>query len=390
MKKVKVFFIIPTLFQGGGERVVSELSLHFPENIETSIVLFENKISYPFKGKIIDLKTVISPIFFLRIYYFFVRLMRFRNIVRKENPDYVISVGNSANILNLFSNKNAVLRADFPISQTNKGFWGFIFKVFAKLFFHKASKIIAVSSVAANDLIENFGIKKEKVYLIHNPIDIDKIQTLSKELLEEEYKDIFSHPVVITMGRLTKQKGQWHLIKAFKKIRENISNAQLVILGEGKLEGDLKRLVRGMNLENDVHFLGWQKNPFKFLARSKVFVLPSLWEGLPDVILEAMSCGLPIISSDCVSGPREILAPSTDINKKAKYIEDGEYGILVPVDNKMTLNNYELSEEEDMLSESLVRILKDTSLINSLRIKSTQRAEDFRIERIIKEWNFLK
>lgn len=391
MKKKKIIFFIPTLNVGGGERVVSDLSLNLPNYIKTTIVLFKNEVSYPYKGKLLSLNLPVSNNLILKAYSFFSGFFQFRKIIRKEEPDYVISFGNSANILNILTGKRAMVRVDNFTSEACKGFWGKMYKVLIKLLFNKSTKIITVSKEAGNDLIKNFGIKKEKIKLIYNPLDIKKIQQLTTEPLESKYKEIFENPVVINTGRLTEQKSQWHLIRAFRQVKNRIKDVNLVILGKGELEPYLSQLAESLNLGNSVYFLGWQKNPFKFLARSKVFVLSSLYEGLPCVMLEAMTCKLPIISADCKSGPREILAPDTNINHQAEDIEYVDYGILTPIfDRRLYRAEDPLTRSEKRLSEAMIEILTNKKLSDNLIKKSEQRAEDFDIKKIIKQWEFLR
>ena len=105
------------------------------------------------------------------------------------------------------------------------------------------------------------------------------------------------------MGRLSKPKGQWHLIRAFKKVKETIKDMKLIILGRGELEDYLKQLVEELNLEKDVYFLGFQKNPFKFISKSKIYLFPSLYEGFGFPVIEAMACGIPVVCSDKASLP---------------------------------------------------------------------------------------
>lgn len=388
--KKKIIFLIPTLSIGGGERVVSELSLNLPNYIKTTFVLFKNEISYPYKGNLICLNLPISNNVFLKTYSFFSALFQLKKIIRKEKADYVISFGNQPNIINILTGGRSLVRVDIFISLLSNDFWGKIYKILVKLFFNKSFQVISVSKAVADDLIKNFGVKKEKIKLIYNPLNIKKIQQLTTEPLENKYKEVFKNPVVINTGRLTKQKSQWHLIRAFKNVKDKIKEAKLVILGKGELETQLKKLIKELNLENDVYFLGWQQNPFKFLAKSRAFVLSSLYEGLPGVILEAMACGLPIISADCKSGPREILAPDTDINHQAQDIEYAENGILTPAfDERFYRAEEPLTRSEKKLSEAMIEILTNKELSDNLIKKSKQRADDFDIKKIIKKWDFL-
>lgn len=175
-----------------------------------------------------------------------------------------------------------------------------------------------------------------------------------------------------------------------KNAKEANKNLKLAILGQGPLEDYLRVLIKDLKLEKDVHLLSWQKNPFKFFVRSKLFVLTSLWEGLSMVVLEAMTCGIPILAADCKSGPREILAPNSKIDYQAKGIERGEYGILIPpLEKKFYRARDPLTDNEKMLAEAIIKISTDENLQNHLREKSKERARDFDVKNIIEEWDFL-
>jgi glycosyltransferase involved in cell wall biosynthesis len=234
--------------------------------------------------------------------------------------------------------------------------------------------------------------------VIYNPYPIDEIRELAKEPLGS-YEEIFKHPVLITAGRLTKQKGQWYLLRVFKALKEKHKDLKLVILGEGELKDYLVKLSQELGLKTyvwdrdklsesfDVYFLGFQKNPFKFIARSKLFVFPSLWEGFPNALVESMACSVCVVSSDCRSGPREILAPNTDFNYQTQKPEFAEYGVLMPVfEVKYKTAKEPLEEREIMWVETIDKLLEDESLRKSYSEKAKQRAEDFRIEKIVQEW----
>jgi len=384
-KKIKkVIFFTPMLDTGGMERVISDLSLNLPDSVESIIVLFADQTSYPydFKGKIISLDLPSNNVLPLKIYYFFVGIIRLRKIIKKEKPDRVVSFGFQANIINIFSYKNNILRADVCLSSSLMN----IDKFLVRILFNRAYQIICVSKAVAKDLIDNFKIKEDKVRVVYNPLSIKEISALAAEPLEPEYKNIFNSPVIINIGRIGRQKGQWYLIRAFKEAENEIKDVKLVILGVGKLESELKQLVKNLGLESKVYFLGWQRNPFKFLAKSKIFVLSSLWEGLPCVILEAMACKLPIISVDCKSGPREIIAPNTDIVKVAKDIGYEEYGILTPAfSGKKYGASDPLERSEKILKDAIVEVFRDQKIIEDLSKKSFKRANDFDISKVIKE-----
>ena len=149
------------------------------------------------------------------------------------------------------------------------------------------------------------------------------------------------------------------------------------MIGDGYLREKLEEKVRKENLENKIIFLGRQKDVFKFLAKSSCFVLSSDYEGFPNVLIEALACNLPIISTDCISGPREILAPNSDFTKQTKFIEIAEYGILAPIG------------DVDKLAEAMRIIYEDEDLRKEYSKKAKFRAKDFDVRKIIKEWEIV-
>ncbi|MDP3883008.1 MAG: glycosyltransferase [Candidatus Staskawiczbacteria bacterium] len=377
METRKIIFLLTTLSSGGGERVASDLTLSLPENIDKTIVLFKKEISYPYKGKIVSLDISAYGNAFKKAINCFLGLVKFRKLIKEGKPDYVISFGHLPNIINIFSGVKSIVRVDNFYSSSCQGFGGKIYKILVKLLFNRAYIIMPVSKESGSDLIKNFGIKEDKIKVIYNPLNIEEIDRLSKSPLSEAHEDIFKNPVIINIGQLGKQKNQKDIIEAFKIIKEKIKKAKLVILGQGPKEKDLRNLAEKLGLEKDIYFLGWQKNPFKFLANSKVFILSSLWEGLPCVLLEAMASGLPVISYDCKSGPREILAPETDSGFQAKNIEYAEYGVLTEPKNI------------NQLAEVAVKLLSDKKMYLEYKENPRKRARHFNVENIIKEWDFL-
>jgi len=374
LKSKKVIFLAPLLAEGGGERVISELSLNLPENIEKVFVLFERKVDYPYKGRLISLDILFPKNFFLKLFCLIKAIFKFRKILKEEKPDWVISLGKMPNIINVLTNNRAIVREDVYLSVGYDHLLGKMYKTLVKIFFNKRAKfIVAVSRGVKEDLIENYGIKREKIKLIYNLIDIEKVKKLAQEPLDLEHQEIFKKPVIINIGRLNRQKGQWHLIRAFSELRKK-KEARLVILGEGWLEGYLKDLAKDLNIDKDVIFLGWQKNPFKFLGRSGILVLSSIWEGLGMVLLEAMICGVPIISTNCPMGPGEVLYPDN--------------GILIPQLKPELLGaKNPPTREEKIMTKEMLKVLKEKPV--SLIENSYRKVETFRAENIIKEWSFL-
>ena len=249
--------------------------------------------------------------------------------------------------------------------------------------FWRSDKIIAISHNVEADIINSFYVKKRKVRTIYNPCT----QIVINSQLPDAYEDLYrKHSIVITAGRLTQQKGQGYLIRAFKYVQEKIPNARLIILGMGELEEELKNLCLELGISDKVFFAGFVRNPYDYISRAQVFVFPSIVEGLGNVLIETLQCKTPIISADCDSGPREILAPNSDYQKSTKETEYAEYGILVPVCTGGYLEKEELSFEEKSMAEAMCILLSDEEMRERYRRKSNVRLQEFAIDKIVSQW----
>lgn len=382
----KVVFIIGTLSTGGAERVVSNLSINLSKEIESEIILFgkQAKIEYGYRGKITFLDHADPANPFTKFITLIKRLIKLKKIKRINPNSTIISFLEYPNLMNMLTGKykNSVVSVrNYMSSKHQKGLKASLWNITIKLFYKKAKKVIVVSKEMKKDLIENYQIPKEKIVLIYNSYPIKEIDKLVYEKLTVKEYNIFDKPTIITVGRLNKQKGQHHLLNSFKIIKKSIPEAQLVFLGEGILEKVLRNQARDLKVEKDVHFLGFKQNPFKYIANSKVFVMTSYYEGFPNALAEAMVCKVPVISTDCASGPREILAP----DEKGTIIDYNEgtnrYGYLVPAfDNE----NEEIVEK--IISGLVIDLIKDIDKNDYYSHKAYERIHDFNINQIINDW----
>lgn len=388
----KVAFMIRSLSDGGAERVVSNLSLHLSDKIERYILVHScEQIDYPYKGELIELnprkKSQVQGLL-QKFHYYFRCVNTARNIKEKHKIQVCVSFLSISNLVNILSGgeERVVLSVRNHTSKATTGFYGKIISLLLELSYNRADVIIAVSQGVKKDLVENYGVDGKKVEVIYNPYDIENIQQSMHEELDEKYRAIFCNPVIINAGRLTYQKGQIHLIRAFTEVKMRDNNTKLVILGKGELEDELRKAVKELNLENDVFFLGFQKNPFKFIKRSSVYVFPSLYEGFPNALVEAMACGVPVISADCRSGPREILAPDSDVDKETNTIEYTPYGVLVPVCEGDHDAKSPLTPQESLLADSITELLSHSNLREKYSLTAEKRADDFNLKNIIPRW----
>lgn len=391
MKKVNLF--IGTLSTGGAERVVSNLSLNLSATIQKNILMFgeKSKIDYPYNAELIYLDKNSHSNILNKLKTIFTRIITVSRIKRIDKHSTTISFleyPNLINVLTFRSGRSIVSVRNHMSTKHKNGIKSKLWNSTIKYLYPKADLIISVSEEIKRDLINNYKIRADKIKVIYNSYDIKGIKELTEDPIEEKYREIFDHPVIITAGRLNKQKGHWHLIRAFSRVKKQLPDTKLVILGEGELEPYLKELASDFNIIDDVHFLGFQKNPFKYVARSKVFVMTSFHEGFPNALAEAMACGVPVISSDCKSGPREILAPTEFDNEIIDHqIDKNRYGVLTPVCDGSKYNaNDAITLEEEKIKNSILSLLKDENLWEHFSNQSQNRIRDFEISKVIKEW----
>jgi glycosyltransferase involved in cell wall biosynthesis len=217
-----------------------------------------------------------------------------------------------------------------------------IMKFLVKILYKRAKAVIVVSRKAANNLTRKIGVRKDSLHVIYNPIDIESISEKSKEEPQHDWLNNKKYPVILGAGRLTMPKDFSTLIKAFNCLRKK-RRAKLIILGEGGKRKELEKLIRELNLQSDVDMPGFVSNPYSYMSKSDVFVLSSKYEGFGNVLVEAMACGVSVVSTNCPGGPAEIL----ENGKYGKLVSVGDVNALAMVILE-TLNN---STEKEVLKE---------------------------------------
>lgn len=186
-----------------------------------------------------------------------------------------------------------------------------------------AENIVGVSEGVAEDLVRRLGLPRERIATIYNPVMGDGVLEKSRQPVEHPWYAAGEPPVVISAGRLNVQKDFPTLLRAFARLRAG-RPARLMILGEGELRSELEDLARTLGIAEDFALPGWAPNPIAHMARASMFALSSAWEGFGNVLVEALACGCPVVSTDCPSGPAEIL-------------DGGRYGRLAPVGDDRAL-----------------------------------------------------
>ena len=372
MKK-KVAIFLYSLAGGGAERVVSILLEKLCKKYDITLFLMNDTIFYniPKEVKIIFLEKSKSNenglIKFLKLP---ILGWKYKSLLKQHNISLSLSFMTRPNYINIFakifgSKAKTVIseRSHFSSQYNYANLQSFINKKLVKLY-NFADLIVANAEGNMQDLQKNFHIKT-KMIKIYNLVDINMIYEKKKQPINIK-KERFTF---VTIGRLDAGKNHKLLIEAIKN-----AEADLWIIGDGELKNNLELIIDNLKLKDRVKLLGRQDNPYKFLDKADCFVFGSNHEGFPNVLLEALACGLPIVSTDCQSGPREILSPDSDFSKQTKDIEFAEYGILVPVNNVKKM------------VEAIKKILNDKQLRYNYTQKAPIRAQEFDVKNLINEW----
>ncbi|PIE77557.1 MAG: glycosyl transferase [Candidatus Delongbacteria bacterium] len=392
MKK-KVLIIVPKLSNGGTEKVAASLSYYLdPDKYDITFLLFFNdKIDFDYKGEIEILNLISGKSTISKLYTNIARYIKVKAFKKKLNPSATISFESGPNILNILTRHGdkTILTVHFCKSEEDKDFYKRVYDWLIKKMYNSSTYIVGVSRLIKNDLEVNYHLSPDKVKTIYNFYNTSKINSLSKIKLDKEYEQLFTTKrVIINVGRLTYQKGQWHLIKAFSKLKEKYSDIALVLLGVGEMEDELKELIKKLSLD-EVYLLGFDSNPFKYVGKSFLFALPSMYEGFPNVLVESLSCETVVVSSDCKSGPRELLDPKSSILDKSEEVIYGEYGVLIPRFGKEINLEISLEQEDILLSSAIDSLLSNEELYLSYKNKSLERAKMFDGKSIIRDYEKL-
>jgi len=224
-----------------------------------------------------------------------------------------------------------------------------------------ADAIVACSDGVADDFRVLVPSASNKIRTIYNSISVARVRAQSNVSLDHEHEAIFSQPVVITAGRLSYQKGQEFLIAAHAALRKQGGRHRLVILGQGELHKALADQATALGVSDSVYFLGFQDNPHRFIRRATVFALSSRFEGLPLIVAEALACGVPVVCTDCPSGPREML-------------DGGRFGVLVK------------TESAEDLAKGLATVLRDVNEQKRLASLASVRSGTFDVAHARAQW----
>jgi len=398
LKNKKVLICITNIEIGGGaEKVAVTLGNEFlKRGIDTTLLTFytiDNE--HTFNGKRVSMHEATPASVLGKLPRAFIRIWKVKQVCKQEGIDIVFSFLEESNYYVLLSKILLLNRTPMIVSVRNDlRNYNWLYRLLIRFLYPWAEKVVAVTKGVQQQLREEFSLKNTTT--IYNSIDMGLVKQKSSEPLPAEYSWLKErHPLCISIGRLTQQKGQWHMIRAFVKVKKQVPAASLIILGEGPYREKLQKLIRDCGLEDSVFLLGKQNNVYHFLAQADVFVFSSIWEGMPNTLLEALSVGLPIVAADCGGGPREILTGKVDSDNDL-YPVRGPFGILSnPLEGEEIWSpviRFTLTKNEIHLAEEIIYILRRLTKVLPLEerlCRAESSVSDYSLEKNTNKWQIL-
>jgi glycosyltransferase involved in cell wall biosynthesis len=290
------------------------------------------------------------------------RLIRY---LRKNSPSVIISAEQTSNFIALWSKILSLSDTKFVITVhenmseyvQNVPFWYRRFIPFLiRAFYPIADEIIAVSEGIGEDLLSFSKRLKSKITAIYNPVIDDSITPKSNQPIEHPWLNNNEIPVILAVGRLSPEKNYSLLLRAFAIVLEE-RDVRMVLLGDGTQRDVLEKLAVELDIDDKIDFQGFVSNPYSFMSNASVFVLSSIFEGLPTALIESLACGCPVVSTNCHSGPDEIL-------------EGGKWGKLVQIN------------DESAMASAILETLSEKQDVSQLRT----RAQDFTVQKSVDQY----
>lgn len=403
---MNILFIAPSLGGGGQEKAGMILCNHLQQFHKVTVVTLTSgsKYNYNYTCPVISLNTPTAKSSYGKAIVLIKRIFTLKKIKKKIKPDISIAFGNGAVIANYLSGgkekKITSIRQSFSYIKNYRSFANKIQQLFFLRALKSADRIIPVSNEINQELLQLYHIHNN--YFVHNGVNIAEIQQQCAEPLENNLQFFFNDQVIIHVARIDLSKRTWEVVKLFTLVKKELPKAKLILAGvidssdkmnQKMFDFCIKylnqhhfKIIDGSKKHSpkevaaaDVLMTGFFENPFSLMYRSSVFVLPSSREGFSNATLEAMACGLPVIISDCDTGPREIL-----INKTLKE----EYGILLPTfQQSFEHNRYTINENHLKWKSAIISLLSNAELRGHYKKLSLKRVLDFNVSATLHKWD---
>lgn len=363
----KLLLIVPSLHQGGLEKVCAVTARLMQPYFDVRIAIFDSRnIAYDVKGiPVSDLRLPSRPGKIGKVINVIKRGIKLHRLKKEEQIDIAYSFGPTANLANIASGGRSEkwlgLRSYMDMGNPKQ----------IRLFCKAADRVICCSETICREVQGKY--RCGKAVTLQNPFDRKEVKKLSEQ--EQAQLPWDEGRILISMGREDVVKGFWHLLKSFSLVHEKLPDTKLMIIGKGEFT-PYRELACRLGIEDAVYFTGLRKNPYPYLKRGSLYVLTSYYEGFPNAMVEAMSMGLPVIATDCMTGPLEIL--------------EDKYGILIPnMSRQEDFDPQTITEEEKDLAGQIIRLLEDPDKMAHYRQMAIKRAGDYTTESYIEricEW----
>ena len=347
----KIALVVYSLGMGGAEKVVSDLSFQFAKQHDVTLILFDgSRRYYPYAGQLIDIQRPSKNGFVPRLFNFLDRAFQLRRIFKLKHFDTIISVMEHASFPSILASRLTIAANHCnPERNFSRFDW-----LFARWLFPRAKKVVAVSQDGMRIFQEHLRLKN--LGCLYNPVNLHRIRELAKErpsvTIEGQY--------IVAAGRLSPEKNFVSLIDAYAQSQAH-QTFKLLILGEGPERAALEQHIEDHDLKQQVILPGFMRNPYPYIAHAHCLVLSSLHEGFPVILIEALGLGRPVISTDCETGPREIIV-------------QGENGLLVP------------THDVPALAEALDRVCLGADVHAHFQQNATPSVEYLDIEKVAEQW----
>lgn len=399
MEKTRILLIIPNLGMGGAQRVFHQqlalLSPHF--NVQGCVFNWDGALDEDKTNGILSLEVPAGRTWIRKISYFVLRVIRLRKIKRQMNIQVSISHLEGADYINLFSSGSdkviCWIHGTKKFDRNIKGILGLIRKyILMPLIYRRVDKIVTVSKGIKDELKNTFKDVDTLLDTVYNGFDVELIQKLASDSVDAAFLQMSNtSEIIITHGRLSRQKNLRALIGIFEAYRKSVGS-KLVIIGDGELRQELLDECQKLGLKtwscwkkmpwddlHEVYFLGQQQNPFKYLKHASLYVMTSAWEGFPLALCEAMVCRLPVMATDCYTGPKEILAPEISLSELVTVPYYANFGLLMPLADASNTTVMKI------WCEALMDMLRDKHRLKRYSEVGINRICDFDLKLIINE-----
>lgn len=381
---MNIAILVPSLGIGGAERVAAFLgNYYYEKGYHVFYFLLANcgKSFFPAKGTIVKTH-VFSP--FLRgerndiVRELAFAARSYRKLKKRYRIDVAISFMETCNYINICSKgrEKVVISVRTVLSERNECKGILLNKNWIKTLYNRADQVVAVSEYVKNDLSKKYAIRDKKLVAIPN------ISVLY-ESIHEDLPWEYGVKTIVSVGRLDPIKQHERMIRAFSYVSKRQPEARLLLVGGGNQLNYLKDICKKMQIEDNVIFIGESTDVGYYLHHARAFVMSSRVDGFPNAMVEAMACGVPVITTDSRGGCGEIVGKV----KSADGIQYCKYGILTPHMEGKPPEQILLTREEKMLGEGMLQLLEDEELHKKYSDRARRRAEDYSEEKIMARWD---